>query len=101
MALTVQKKLELAGDLAKVQPLLQRLHLVEQPKKRFGGRGIILVVSVISAIGAVTAVALLWRRARLDVAVADELAVADDSDDLESDFSIEDLPAEDALPTTA
>jgi hypothetical protein len=96
VALTVQKKLELAGDLAKVRPLLQRLHLVEEPKKRLGGRGIILVVSVISAIGVLTAVAVLWRRARLDVAVA----VADESDDLQTDLSIEDMPAEDALPTT-
>ena len=38
VALTLQRKLELAGDLAKVQPLLQRLHLMEKPKKRFGGR---------------------------------------------------------------
>ena len=92
MALTVQWKLELAGDLAKVQPLLQRLHLVEKPKKRFGGRNVVLVIS---AIGAVTVVAVLWRRARLDVAVADE------SEEIGADFSIEDLPAEDVLPTTA
>ena len=96
MALTVQKKLELTGDLAKVQPLLQRLHLVEQPKKRFGGRGIILVVSVIGAIGAVTAVAGFWRRGRVDAAIADDI------DGLEADLPVEDsLPAEDAFPTTA
>ena len=50
MALTVQRKLELAGDLARVQPLLQRLHLVEKPKKRFGGRNVILVSGVIAAV---------------------------------------------------
>jgi len=32
MALTLQRKLELAGDVSRVQPLLQRLHIVEKPK---------------------------------------------------------------------
>jgi len=50
MALSLQKKLELAGDLAKVQPLLQRLHLVEKPKQRHRVRNVILVSSAISAV---------------------------------------------------
>ena len=53
MALTLQRKLELAGDLARVQPMLQRLHLVEKPKRRHRVRNVILVTG---AIGAVTAV---------------------------------------------
>ena len=32
MALTLQRKLELAGDLSKVLPLLQRLHFSEKPR---------------------------------------------------------------------
>ena len=52
-----------AGDLAKVQPLLQRLHLLEKPKKRFGGRNVILVSSVLGAVAlALAAVAVLRRR---------------------------------------
>ncbi len=50
MALTLQRKLELAGDLAKVQPLLQRLRIVEKPKQRHHVRNVILVSSAISAI---------------------------------------------------
>ena len=61
MALTLQKKLELAGDLAKVQPLLQRLHLVEKPKQRHRVRKVILVTS---AIGAVAVVVIAMRRSR-------------------------------------
>jgi len=61
MALTLQKKLELAGDLAKVQPLLQRLHLVEKPKQRHRVRNVILVTS---AIGAVAVVVVAVRRSR-------------------------------------
>ena len=61
MALTLQRKLELAGDLAKVQPVLQRLHLVEKPKKRHHVRNVILVTSVIGAV-AVVAVAVCRRR---------------------------------------
>ena len=61
MALTLQKKLELAGDLAKVQPLLQRLHLVEKPKQRHRVRNVILVTS---AIGAVAVVVIAVRRSR-------------------------------------
>jgi hypothetical protein len=102
LALTLQRKLEFAGDLAKVQPLLQRLHLVEKPKPkpRFGVRNVILVSSVIGAIGALTAVAVLWRRGRLDGAVANDSDGL--SDDLDADFPIADaLPVEDATSTTA
>jgi hypothetical protein len=87
MALTLQRKLELAGDLAKVQPLLQRLHLVEPPKKRFGGHNLILVSSVIAALAVVlAAVAVRCRSRALDGAAAGE-------DDLQADS-----PTEDALP---
>jgi hypothetical protein len=90
LALTLQRKLELAGDLAKVQPLLQRLHLVEKPKKHFGGRSVILVSSVIGAVTlALAAVAVRRRLRRLDG------AVAGDRDDPRADS-----PNEDALPTT-
>ena len=61
MALTLQRKLELAGDLAKVQPMLQRLHLVEKPKQRHRVRNVILVTG---AIGAVTAVVVAVCRSR-------------------------------------
>ncbi len=65
----------MAGDLAKVQPLLQRLHLLEKPKKRFGGRNVILVSSVLGAVAlALAAVAVLRRRGRLNGAVADRYA---------------------------
>ena len=65
MALSLQKKLELAGDLAKVQPLLQRLHLVEKPKQRHRVRNVILVSSAISAVVILVAVAR-GRRACCD-----------------------------------
>ena len=42
MALTLQKKLELAGALSKVQPQLQRLHLLPEPKKSHRKRNILL-----------------------------------------------------------
>jgi len=61
MALTLQRKLELAGDLAKVQPMLQRLHLVEKPKKRHHVRNVILVTSAIGA-GAGVVVAVCRHR---------------------------------------
>jgi hypothetical protein len=61
MALTLQRKLELAGALSKVQPQLQRLHLVEKPKKRHLVRNAILVGSAIAAC-AVVAVAVCRRR---------------------------------------
>lgn len=56
MALTLQRKLELAGDLAKVQPLLQRLHLLEPPRKRRRVRSAILALSVIGAAAALVIV---------------------------------------------
>jgi hypothetical protein len=89
VAVTLQRKLELAGDLAKVQPLLQRLHLVKEPKKRFAVRNIILVSSVITALTLVLAAVAVRRRRLLAVA-----ALADDGDYLPADF-----PTEDALPT--
>jgi len=89
VALTVQRKLELAGDLAKVQPLLQRLHLLEKPKKRFGGRDVILV-SVIGFVALVLAAVAVRRRLRpLDG------VVVGDGDEPQADS-----PNEDALPTT-
>jgi hypothetical protein len=66
----------LAGDLAKVQPLLQRLHLVEPPKKRADGRRLILVSSVIAALALVLAAVAVRRRCRPAedaVALEDEL----------------------------
>ena len=65
MALSLQKKLELAGDLAKVQPLLQRLHLIEQPKQSHRLRSVILVGALIGAVAAV-AFALSNRCCRPD-----------------------------------
>ncbi len=62
MALSLQKKLELAGHLANVAPLLQRLHLVEQPKQRHRLRNVILVGTLIVAAAAV--VAMSSRRCR-------------------------------------
>jgi hypothetical protein len=87
MALTPQKKLELAGDLARVQPLLQLLRRLEKPKHRHGVRSVILV-SI--GVGALAAIAVLRRRGRLNDAVTDD-----------SDYSQADSPNEDApLPTT-
>ena len=60
MALTLQRKLELAGDLAKVQPLLQRLHLVEKPRKRRHVRNVILVSSAVG-VGAVVLISMRRR----------------------------------------
>jgi len=61
MALTLQRKLELAGDLSKVQPLLQRLHVVEKPKNRHRQRNVILACG---AIGAGAACVFVARRRR-------------------------------------
>jgi hypothetical protein len=69
MALTLQRKLELAGDLSKVQPLLQRLHIVEKPKKRHRLRNVVLVGSTIAA-GTVIAVVVCRRRGCCKGAVA-------------------------------
>ena len=63
MALSLQRKLELAGDLAKVQPLLQRLHLMETPKQSHRLRNVILVGALIGAVAAV-AFAIGSRRCR-------------------------------------
>ena len=71
MALTLQRKLELAGDLSKLQPMLQRLHLVKKPPKRHHGRNAILVTSAIGA-GAVVMVVVRRRRGRDDGALAGE-----------------------------
>ena len=68
MALTLQRTLELAGDLSKVQPLLQRLHILEKPKKRHRARNMILVSCAIGA-GAVIAVVVRRRQGRCDGAV--------------------------------
>jgi pimeloyl-ACP methyl ester carboxylesterase len=88
MALTLQKKLELAGDLARVLPLLRLLHILEKPKERHGVRNFVLVSSAIG-VGAVASVAVLRRRGRLNGAVADD-----------SDYSQADSPNEESLPTT-
>jgi hypothetical protein len=88
----------LAGDLAKVQPLLQRLHVVEKPKKRFGGRNVILVIGAVALV--LAAVAIRFRLRGRDGVVSGE-------DDVQAESPIEDaaptdyaLPIEDALPTT-
>ena len=61
MAFPVQRTLEFAGALSKVQPQLQRLHLVSKPKKRHRLRNVVLVGSVI-AFGAVAAGVVFRRR---------------------------------------
>jgi hypothetical protein len=61
MALTLQRKLELAGALSKVQPQLQRLHLLPEPKKRHRKRNAILIGSAI-ALAAVVAAGAVRRR---------------------------------------
>ena len=63
MALTLQRKLELAGDLSKVQPLLQRLHVLRKPKpkQRHLVRNVILVSTAIG-VSAVVLGAVLRRR---------------------------------------
>ena len=75
MALSLQRKLELAGELSKVQPLLQRLHLLEKPKRRHRVRNVILVSSAIGA-GAVFLVAVSRRRARPNSAVTGDGGLA-------------------------
>ena len=61
MALTLQRKLELAGALSKVQPQLQRLHLLPQPKKSHRRRNILLG-GVAIAVAFVVAAGVLRRR---------------------------------------
>ena len=65
MALTLQRKLELAGALSKVQPELRRLHLVP-PKKRHRLRNAFLFVTVVVAVVAVVAAALRRRGGGID-----------------------------------
>ena len=88
MALSLQRKLELAGDLAKVQPLLQRLHLVEKPKQSHRLRNGILVGALIAAVAAVALA--MSRRCR------PEASAAGDGDD-----AVVGSPAEEALPGTS
>jgi len=71
VALSLQRKLKLAGDLAKVQPLLLRLHLIEKPKKRHPLRYLIVAGSVI-AIGTVVA-AVVFGRQRCQTSAPDDI----------------------------
>jgi hypothetical protein len=75
MALSLQQKLVLAGTLSKVQPQLQRLHLVEKPKPRRRVR-IAVLVGGMMAVGAVVAVVLFRRQGCGDGAVAATLRQA-------------------------
>lgn len=61
MGLSLQRKLELAGDLARVQLLLQRLHVIERPKKRRPVRSLIVAGSII-ALGTVVAAVVFGRK---------------------------------------
>jgi hypothetical protein len=63
VGLSLQRKLELAGELAKVQPMLVRLRLIEKPKKRRPVRRLILAGSMI-AVGTVIAAVVLGRKRR-------------------------------------
>jgi hypothetical protein len=65
MPLTLQKKLELAGALSKVQPQLQRLHLLPPPKKSHRRRNAILIASA-AIVAVVVAAGLLRRRGGSD-----------------------------------
>ena len=65
MALTLQRKLELAGALSKVQPELRRLHLVP-PKKRHRLRNAFLFATVVVVAGAVVAAVLRRRGGGID-----------------------------------
>jgi hypothetical protein len=71
MALSLQKKLELAGDLAKVQPLLLRLHLIEKPKKRHRLRSLIVAGGVIALVTVVAGV--VFGRKRCQTSTPDDL----------------------------
>lgn len=63
MGLSLQRKLELAGDLAKVQPMLVRLRLIEKPKKRRPVRSLVIAGSVI-AVATIIAAVVFGRRRR-------------------------------------
>jgi hypothetical protein len=73
MVLTLGRRLELVGALSKVQPQLQRLHIVEKPKKRHLLRNVTVVGSTIAA-GTIVAVAVFRRRGRRIGDVAGRLA---------------------------
>ncbi len=60
MALSLQRELEVAGELARVQPLLLRLHLIEKPKKRRPERDLILAGGTI-VVGTVVAAVVVGR----------------------------------------
>ncbi len=81
MGLSLQKKLELAGALSKVQPELQRLHLVRKPKKRRGLRTAVIATCAFAVGTAVAAVIVLRRRALQDDAFAASRRVADGAED--------------------
>ncbi len=89
MALTLQRKLELAGDLAKVQPTLRRLHLLRKPAKRHRLRNAILVTSAIGA-GAVVLVVARRRRGRDNdaTAVDEDLLQAGSATEAPPDFDL-------------
>ena len=70
MELSLQRKLELAGEFAKVQPLLQRMHLIEKPKKRRPVRTLAVAGTVI-AVGTVIAAVVFGRKRRRTSAPAD------------------------------
>lgn len=70
MAFTLQRKLELAGALSKVQPELQRLHLLRKRKKKHRLRNVILAGSGAIAVGAIVAVVVFRRRGCCNDAVA-------------------------------
>ena len=90
MALTLQRKLELAGALAKVQPELQRLHLLPARKKSHRLRNAILVGSVV-VVGAALAAGVLRRRSAGDEALPD----------VEHDLDIENFPEHDSTAVAA
>jgi hypothetical protein len=50
MALTLQSRRDLAGDLAKAQPRLVRLRIAEKPKKRHLLRYVVFVGNTIAAL---------------------------------------------------
>jgi hypothetical protein len=99
MAITLQKKLELAGALSKVQPQLQRLHLLRKPKKRHRLRNVVLVGSAIAASAAV-AVVVLRRRGDCNDATAWNGGEAQDSSPKQDTPDIEPASEESAIGPT-